>query len=64
MKKKAKEIKKGDKIQIAGKVFSVEDVELSDIGKQGARKCRLILTSDSGEKIVIIRPEDYSIDLA
>ena len=64
MKKKAKEIRKGDKIKIAGKIFSVEDTELSDIGKQGARKCRLILKSDIGERIVIIRPEDYSIDLA
>ena len=63
MKKKAKELKKGDKITLAGKKFIVEEIEISDIGKQGTKKVRLIAKSDSGEKITIIRPEDYPFEL-
>lgn len=62
MKKKAKELKKGDKIKIAGKPFTVEEIETSDIGKQGTKKCRIVASSPSGEKVVIIRPEDYPFE--
>ena len=62
MKKKAKELKKGEKIKIAGKEFTIENIEISEIGKQGTRKCRIEAKSDSGEKIVIIRPEDYPFE--
>jgi len=64
MKKVAKEIKKGDKIRLAGKTFSVEETEISDIGKQGTKKCRIVAKSETGEKIVLIRPEDYPIEVA
>ena len=59
MKKKAKEIKKGDKINIAGQVRIVEEIEISDIGKHGKRKVRIVALSPKGEKIILIRPEDY-----
>lgn len=62
MKKKAKDIKKGDNIKIAGKKCLVEGVELSDIGKHGKRKCRIEARSENNEKIVLIRPEDYPIE--
>ena len=62
MKKKAKELKKGDKIKIAGKGFTVIEIEISEIGKQGIRKVRIVATDEKGEKIVIIRPEDYPIE--
>lgn len=62
MKKQAKEIKKGDKIRIADKKCIVEAIELSDIGKQGKRKCRLEIKTEDGEKIIIIRPEDYPFE--
>ena len=62
MKKKAKEIKSGDKIIVGGKKLLVENTELSDIGKQGSRKCRIEAKSEEGERIVIVRPEDYPID--
>ncbi len=62
MNKKAKELKKGDRIKIAGNFFLIEDIEFSDIGKQGTRKCRIVAKSDSGEKITIIRPEDYPFE--
>ena len=62
MKKKAKDLKKGDKIKIAGKEFEVEDIEISDIGKQGVRKCRIEAKPKDGDKIIIIRPEDYPFE--
>lgn len=64
MKKKASEIKKGDKIKIAGKTAVVEEVETSDIGKQGSKKCRLVAKDEKGERMTLIRPEDYPIELA
>ncbi len=63
MKKLAKELKKGDKIIAAGKLFSIEIIELSEIGKQGTRKVRLELVDEKKEKIVIIRPEDYPFEV-
>ena len=63
MKKKAKDLKKGDRIKIAGKWFSLKEIEISDIGKQGKRKVRIVGEDDKGEKIVIIRPEDYPFDI-
>jgi len=62
MKKQAKEIKPGDKINIAGQICRALSTELSDIGKQGKRKCRMELLTDKNERIVIVRPEDYPFD--
>lgn len=62
MSKKAKDLKKGDIVSIAGKKFTVESIEISDIGKQGTRKCRIELRDEKGDKITIIRPEDYPFD--
>ena len=62
MKKKAKDLKKGDVIKIAGKSCVIESIEISDIGKQGTRKVRIEARTDDNQKIVIIRPEDYPID--
>lgn len=62
MKKKAKELKKGEKIKLAGKWFTISEAEISEIGKQGVRKVRIVAISDSNEKIVVIRPEDYPFE--
>ena len=62
MKKKAKELKKSEKIKIAGKIFTIENLEISDIGKQGTRKVRIEAKDEKGEKIVVIRPEDYPFE--
>ncbi len=62
VKKKAIEIKKGDKIVVAGEEMSVEEVEVSDIGKQGTKKVRIVAKKKSGEKTVLIRPEDYPLE--
>lgn len=59
MNKKAKDLRKGDEIKIAGEGFIVEEIEFSDIGKQGTKKCRIVAKRQNGEKIVIVRPEDY-----
>jgi translation elongation factor P/translation initiation factor 5A len=64
MKKPAKDIKKGDKILLAGKSCVVEEVEISDLGKQGTKKVRLLALTPEKEKITIVRPEDYPIDTA
>lgn len=62
MKKLAKDIQKGDKIKIANDICEIDNIEISDIGKQGKRKVRLLLKTSSGEKLVIIRPEDYPFE--
>ncbi len=64
MKKQAKDLAKGDKIKIADQTCIIEDIEISDIGKHGKRKVRIEVITEKGEKIVIIRPEDYSFDSA
>ena len=62
MKKPAKEIKEGEKINLAGKDCTVKKIELSELGKHGKRKVRILAQTPSGEEIVVIRPEDYPID--
>lgn len=62
MRKPAKDIKKGDKLVIAGEVLTVESVELSDLGKQGSQKCRIEAKKGNGEKIVMVRPADYPLE--
>jgi len=64
MKKRAKELKKGDKITIGGQECVVESIEISDIGKQGVRKCRIEARAADGERVVIIRPDEYPIESA
>ncbi|MBU3912626.1 MAG: hypothetical protein KKE50_00890 [Nanoarchaeota archaeon] len=63
MKKQAKDLKKKDKILVADQTCIVESLELSDIGKQGKRKARLVIITPGNEKIVLVRPEDYPFDI-
>jgi translation elongation factor P/translation initiation factor 5A len=63
MKKQAKDLKKGDKILIAGQACLVNELEISEIGKQGKRKVRIEALTEKQEKIVIIRPEDYPFEV-
>ncbi len=62
MKKKAEQLKKGDNVVVAGKKCIVQTIEISDIGKQGVKKCRIELKTPEGEKVVIVRPSDYPLD--
>ena len=63
-KKKAVEIKKGDAILIGGESLTVEEIEVSDIGKQGTKKVRIVARKKTGESIIIIRPEEYPLEVA
>lgn len=63
MKKKAKELKKGDRIVLAGSDFSIDEVEISDIGKQGTQKCRIVAVNVRGEKVVVIRPSEFPFEV-
>ncbi len=63
MKKQARELKKGDRIKIADQLCSVDSIEISDIGKQGLRKVRIVVLAPNKEKLVVIRPEDYLFEL-
>ena len=62
MKKQAKELKKNDKIILAEQTCIIESLELSDVGKQGKRKARIIAITPKNEKIILIRPEDYPFE--
>jgi len=62
MKKLGKDLKKGDKIIISGKKHVITNIEFSEIGKQGTRKCRIEAKDEKGEIIVLIRPEDYPFE--
>lgn len=62
MKKKAIEIKKKDLLIIAGEELEVEEVESSDVSKQGTKKIRIVAKKKNGEKVVVIRPADYPVE--
>ncbi|MEK6933450.1 MAG: hypothetical protein AABW75_01080 [Nanoarchaeota archaeon] len=61
--KKAKDLNKKDCIIIGAEELEVEEIEISEIGKQGTRKVRIVAKKKNGDKIVIIRPEDYPVEI-
>ncbi len=63
MSKLAKDLKTKEKIRIADQICSIESIEISDIGKQGKRKVRIVVITPKNEKLVLIRPEDYPFDI-
>ena len=63
MKKKAEELKKGDKFVIGHESLVVDSIELSDVGKQGVKKCRIVALKSNREKIVLIRPSNYPFEV-
>lgn len=63
MNKKAEELKKGDKILIGQEYLEIESLEISDIGKQGIKKCRIVAIKPDNERIVIIRPSNYPMKI-
>jgi len=62
MKKKAEELKKGDSFNIGPESLNVESIELSDVGKQGVKKCRIVALKSNGEKVILIRPSNYPFE--
>jgi len=63
MKKTADKLKKGDIFSVGSESLVVESIELSDAGKQGVKKCRIVASKDNKEKVVIIRPSNYPFDV-
>ena len=63
MKKKAEELKKGNKFSIGSETLEIESIELSDVGKQGVKKCRIVALKSNGEKVILIRPSNYPFDI-
>lgn len=59
MKIQAKDLKVGQEIITAEQACIVESIELSDIGKQGKRKARIVVITPTKEKLILVRPEDY-----
>jgi len=59
MRKKAKDLAKGDKVLIGGEELEILNIEISDMGKQGTRKCRIEALKKDSQKVVLIRPADY-----
>jgi len=64
MKKIAEKLFKNDFILLGGEKLQVEEIELSDVGKQGVKKCRIVAVRPNKEKIIIIRPSNYPFDSA
>lgn len=64
MGKLAKDLKIREKIKIADQICAIESIEVSDIGKQGKRKVRIVVITPKNEKLVLIRPEDYPFDIS
>jgi len=61
--KKAGAVKKGDRLEMGGETLVVEAIEISNISKQGTKKCRIEAKKSNGEMIVIIRPIDYPFNV-
>lgn len=61
--KKAIDLKIGNKVKIGGEVLTVDNIEISDIGKQGTRKVRMEASKSNGEKVILIRPADYPVNI-
>ena len=63
MKKKAEQLKKGDKIVIGPEILTIESIELSDVGKQGVKKCRIVALKQNEDKVILVRPSNYPFDV-
>ncbi len=61
--KKASELKKGDKAMIDGQLCEIISVELSALGKHGTKKCRIIAAAPSQETKVVVKPADVLIEI-
>jgi len=64
MKKKYKDIKKEDKIQVFGDVLTIKKIDFSEKGiKQGRVKCRIEAIDEAGEEKIIIRLADEYVEV-
>lgn len=61
--KKASELKKSENVLIDGEKCEIVSIELSTLGKHGAKKCRIVAIASSGETKVAIKPADVLIEV-
>lgn len=61
--RKANEIKPGDRVVIEEQVCVVKKVEVSKIAKHGKSKVRIEAESSKGEIKVVIRPSDFEVEI-
>ncbi len=58
----AKDVSKGMILVLGGEKVTVQEVEHSDIAKQGAKKTRIVAKKVNGEAVTIIRPAEYPLE--
>ena len=58
----AKDVKQGTILVLGGERVTVQEVEHSDIAKQGTKKTRLVAKKANGETVTIIRPAEYPLE--
>jgi translation elongation factor P/translation initiation factor 5A len=60
--KEVKKLKQGETILLEGSKYKIEKIEFSAIGKHGKSKCRIEASNDKGEKKVVIKVADDTIE--
>lgn len=63
MKKKAGDLVKGDRLIVGDEVVIVEAIEISEMSKQGSKKCRIEAIRANGERMILVRPTDYPLNV-
>lgn len=58
-----KELKEGDLVLIDDSKYKIKKLEFSNIGKHGKSKCRIEAMNNAGEKKVIIKVVDDTIEI-
>lgn len=63
MEKQLKDLKPGEKIRFEDNDYTVKSVEVSNIGKHGRSKCRLVVLTKNKEEKVLVRLSDMKTKL-
>jgi len=61
--KEVKDLKKGEFVLIDDSKYRIENIEFSNIGKHGKSKCRIEAVNDKGEKKVVIKIAEDTIEV-
>lgn len=63
MEKQLKDLKPGEKIKFEDNEYTVKSVEVSNVGKHGRSKCRLVVLTKNKEEKVLVRLSDMKTQL-
>ena len=63
MEKELKDLKPGERINFEGNNYTVKEVEVSNIGKHGRSKCRLVVIASNKEEKILVRLSDMKAEL-